>query len=98
MFYSRNLNNKINRIQEGALQILNRDLKLSLKELLKKKVKRVSLPENIPYLAREIYEAEMGISSKMKNEIFRFSKNIVYGPRSNIQLVKPCIHTFEFES
>ena len=36
MCHSRNLNNKIDRIQERALQILYRDLKLSFKELLKK--------------------------------------------------------------
>ena len=37
MCHSRNLNNKIDQTQEGALQILHRDLKLSLKELLKKR-------------------------------------------------------------
>ena len=40
----------------------------------------------------------MGISPKIMNEIFWFSKNSVYSLRSGIQLEKPSINTVQFES
>ena len=40
----------------------------------------------------------MGISPKIMNEIFRFSKNSVYSLRSGIQLEKPSINTVQFGS
>ena len=40
----------------------------------------------------------MGISAKIMNEIFRFSKNYVYYLRSGIQLEKPSINTVQFGS
>ena len=40
----------------------------------------------------------MGISRKIMNEIFRFSKNSVYSLRSGIQLEKPSINTVQFGS
>ena len=46
----------------------------------------------------EIYKGKMGISPKIMNEIFRFSLNSIYSLRSGIQLKKPNINTFQFES
>ena len=40
----------------------------------------------------------MGISPKIMNEVFRFSKNFVYSLRSGIQLEKPSINTVQFGS
>ena len=40
----------------------------------------------------------MGISPKIMNEIFRFSKTSVYSLRSGIQLDKPSINTVQFGS
>ena len=40
----------------------------------------------------------MGISPKIMNEIFWFSKNSVYSLRSGIQLEKPSINTVQFGS
>ena len=40
----------------------------------------------------------MGISPKIMNKIFRFSKNPVYSLRSGIQLEKPSINTVQFGS
>ena len=40
----------------------------------------------------------MGISQKIMNEIFRFSKNSVYSLRSGIRLEKPNINTVQFRS
>ena len=98
MCHSRSLNNKINWIQERALQIVYRDYKSSFKELLQKDKSVTIHQRNVHYLPIEIYEVRMGISPKLKNKIFRFSKNSVYSLRSGIQLEKSSINTFQFES
>ena len=93
MCHSRSLNNKINWIQERALQIVYRDYKSSFKELLQKDKSVTIHQRNVHYLPIEIYEVRMGISPKIKNKIFRFSKNSVYSLRSGIQFEKPSINT-----
>ena len=98
MCYSRSLNNKINRMQERALRIVYRDYKSSFKELLQKDKSITIHQRNLQYLAIEIYKVRMGISPKIMNEIFRFSKNSVYSLRSGIQLEKPSINTVQFGS
>ena len=98
MCRSRSLNNKINRILERALRIVYRDYKSSFKELLQKDKSITIHQKNLQYLAIEIYKVKMGISPKIMNEIFRFSKNSVYSLRSGIQLKKPSINTVQFES
>ena len=40
----------------------------------------------------------MGISPKIMNEIFRFTKNSVYSLRNGIELEKPSINTVQFGS
>ena len=98
MCHSRSLNNKINRIQERALRIVYRDYMSSFKELLQKD-KSITITihqKNLQYLAIEIYKVKMGISPKIMNEVFRFSKNSVYSLRSGIQLEKPSINTVQF--
>ena len=70
MCHSRNLNNKINRIQERALRIVYRDYKSSFKELLQKDKSITIHQKNLQYLAIEIYKVKMGISPKIMNEIF----------------------------
>ena len=76
--HSRNLNNKINRIQERASRISYRDYKSSLKELLQRDKSITIHQKNLQYLAIEICKVKMGISPKIMNEIFRLSKNSVY--------------------
>ena len=98
MCHSRNLNNKINRIQERALRIVYRDYKSSFKELLQKDKSITIHQKNLQYLAIEIYKVKMGISPKIMNEIFRFSKNYVCSLRSGIQLKKSSINTVQFGS
>ena len=98
MCHSRSLNNKINWIQERALRIVYRDYKSSFKGLLQKDQSVTIHQRNLQYLPIEIYEVRMGISPKILNEIFRFSKNSVYSLRSGIQLEKPSINTVQFGS
>ena len=43
-------------------------------------------------------QVKMGISPKIMNEIFQFSKNSVYSLRSGIHLEKPSINTVQFGS
>ena len=70
-----------------------RDYKSSFKELLQKDKSATIHQRNVHYLPIEIYEVRMGISPKIKNKIFRFSKNSVYSLRSGIQFEKPSINT-----
>ena len=98
MCHSRSLNNKINRIQERALRIVYKDYKSSFKELLQKDKSITIHQKNLQYLAIEIYKVKMGISPKIMNEIFRFSKNSVYSLRSGIHFKKPSINTVQFGS
>ena len=64
-----------------------------------KKDKSITIhQENLKYLAIEIYKVKMGISTKIMNEIFRFSKNSVYSLKSGTQLEKPSINTVQFGS
>ena len=98
MCHIRSLNNKINRIHERTLQIIYRDYKSSFEELpLKDKSINIH-KKNLQHLAIEIYKVKMGISPKIMNEIFRFSKNSVYSLRSSIQPEKPSINTVQFGS
>ena len=98
MCHSKNLNDKINRIQERALRIVYRDYKSSFKELFQKDKSITIHQRNLQYLVIEIYKVRSGISPKIMNEIFRFSKNSVYSLRSGIQLEKPSINTVQFGS
>ena len=91
MYRRRSLNNKINLIQERALQIVYTDS--SFKELLQKDKSIIIHQKNLQHLAIEIYNDKMNISLKIMNEIFRFSKNSVYSLRSGIQLEKSSINT-----
>ena len=75
-----------------------RDYKSSFKELLQKDQSVTIHQRNLRYLPIEIYEVRMGISPKILNEIFRFSKNSVFSLRSGIQLEKPSINTVQFGS
>ena len=98
MCHSRSLNNKINQIQERGLRIAYRDCKSSFKELLQKDRSITIHQKNLQHLAIEIYKVKMGISAKIKSEIFRFSKNFVYSLRSGVQFEKPSINTVPFGS
>ena len=68
------------------------------KELLQKGKSITIHQKNLQYLAIEIHKVKMGISQKIMNETFRFSKNSVYSLRSDIQLEKPSINTAKFGS
>ena len=67
--------NKIIRIQERALRIVYRDYNSSFKVLPQKDKSITIQQKNLQYLAIEICKVKMGISSKIMNDIFRFSKN-----------------------
>ena len=85
-------------MQDRALRIVYIDYKSSLKELLQKNKSITIHQRNLQYLAIEIQKVRMGISPKIMNEIFRFSKNSVYSLRSCIQLEKRSISTVQLGS
>ena len=62
MRHSRNLNNKIKRIQERALRIVYNDYKSNFKELLERDHSFTIHKRNIHYLAVEAYKVKNGLS------------------------------------
>ena len=70
MFYSRGVNNKINRIHERALRITYNDKSSSYRELLTKDRSLTIHHRNIRALAIEIYKVMQGISPPFLNEMF----------------------------
>ena len=70
MFYSRGLDNKINRIHERALRSTYNDKSSSYGELLTKNRSVTIHHRNIRALATEIYKVMQGISPPLLNEVF----------------------------
>ena len=87
MCHSRSLNNKINLIQERTLRIVYRDYNSSFKELIQKDKSITILQINLQYLGIEICKVKMAISSKIMNEIFRFSKSSVHSLISGVHSI-----------
>ena len=62
MFYKRTLNNRINRIHEGALKIVYRDKTSNLTELLQKDNAVTVRQRNLQVLATKAYKVKMDLS------------------------------------
>ena len=93
MCHSRNLNNKINRTKERALQIVYEEYRSSLKKYLEKD-NTVSI--HLQYLVTEINIVKNGTSPMIINEIFEFRENPIYKLRSGNHLERPYINTMHF--
>ena len=78
MLQSRTMNNKINRIHEGALRLVYSDHVPSFDELLKKDRSFSIHHRNIQNLAIEIYKLFHGLSPSIMKNVFHFNKNIPY--------------------
>ena len=69
MFQSRSLNNKINRIHEGALRLVYQN-SLSFSELLDLDNSVTVHQKNLQALVIEIYKVKNGIAPDIRNDIF----------------------------
>ena len=86
MFYSRELNNKINRIRERSLRLVYSDETSTFQELLDK---------NIQLLATEIYKTVSGLAPIIMNTIFEI-KDIEYNLRNKINFKSRRINSVRY--
>ena len=70
MFYSRYLNNKINKLQERALRMVYNDQTSTFESLLEKDKSVTIHHRNIHVLATEMYKAKNGLSPPIIRNIF----------------------------
>ena len=82
MCHSRNLNNKLNRLQERALGIVYNDKCSTLYQLLQKDKSVTIHTRNLQDFATEIYKIEIGISPTIMTEIFKLCENATHNLRS----------------
>ena len=95
MFHSRNLNNKINRIQERALRITYNDKSSSFQNLLEKDNSVTIHHRNIKILATETYKFLQGLSPPLMNEIF-VERNNNYSLRGNNVLTRRRVNSVRY--
>ena len=81
MFQSRNLNNKINRIHEGAHRLVCQN-NLSFSELLDLDNSVTVHQKNLQVLVTEIYKVKNGIAPEIMKDIFEL-QNPSYNLRSS---------------
>ena len=70
MFYSRQVNNRINRLQERSLRMIYEDNILSFKQLLEKDDPVTVHQNNIKKLVIEMYKVVHGLSSDIIKDMF----------------------------
>ena len=78
MFYSRTLNNKINRLQERALRIIYSDYKSLFCELLEKDKSFPIHHKHIQSLAIEIHKFLYNLFPCIINNIFKVNQTVPY--------------------
>ena len=73
IFHDRTLNNRINRIYEGALRIVYRDKTSNFTELLHTDNAVTVHQRNLQVLATVVYKVKMGLAPQLVKELFAFS-------------------------
>ena len=92
MYYSRKLNNRINRIHERALRIAYHDQNSSFDELLIKDKSLTIHDRNIKILATEMFKTIKNLNPTFLKEVFPNSKKLI-----NLRC-KPQFQTFNVKS
>ena len=99
MCHSRTNNNKINRLHERCLRLINNDKQSSFDELLQKDDSVSIHMRNIQILATEMYKLINNLSSPTMNRVFKLNSDSRYNLRQISQfsrsLVKPVCHGTE---
>ena len=96
MFHSREINNKINRVQERALRILYNDDNTSFEDLLKKDGCFTVHERNIQILLTEMFKAKNKIEPHLLQGIFE--ANTYQGPtlRHSKYFSRPNVNTVKY--
>ena len=74
MFHSRQLNNRINKIQERALRLVYKDNKLTFDDLLKLDNSVTIHPRNLQILATEIFKVKNSLAPEITTEVFKIKE------------------------
>ena len=96
MSHTKQLNNRINSLQEKSLRITYQDRNPSFIELLNCN-KSVSIHyTNINYLLTEIYKVIADLSSPIIGDIFSLNENNSYSLRSGVTIIRQNIRASKF--
>ena len=74
MFHSRQLNNRINKIQERALRLVHKDNKLTFDDLLKLDNSVTIHQRNLQILATEIFKVKNSLAPEIMTEVFEIKE------------------------
>ena len=74
MFHSRQLNNRINKIQERALRLVYKDNKLTFDDLLKLDNSVTIHQRNLQILATEIFKVKNSLAPEIMTEVFEIKE------------------------
>ena len=87
MFHSRQLNKKINKIQERALRIIYKDAESTYSELLEKDCAVTIHTKNLQLLMTEMYKTINDLNPSFMKEIF-CENECNYSLRNNVEFVQ----------
>ena len=74
MFHSRQLNNRINKIQERALKLVYKENKLTFDDLLKLDNSVTIYQRNLQILATEIFKVKSSLAPEIITEVFEIKE------------------------
>ena len=92
MFHSRQLNQKINKIQERALRITYKDTESTFSELLQKECAVTIHTKNLQILMTEMYKSKNELNLSFMREIFR-ENTTHYNLRNNNEFTQPRVRS-----
>ena len=95
MFHSRQLNNKINNVQERALRITYKDTESSYSELLEKDCANAVLSKNLQLLMTEKYKIKNNLRLSLKQEI-PCNNESYYNLRNNNEFLQPRVRSVNY--
>ena len=92
VFHSRQLNKKINKIQERALRIIYKDAESTYSELLEKDCAVTIHAKNLQLLMTEMYKTRNDLNPSFMQEIFCENESH-YNLRNNVEFVQPRVRS-----